>query len=92
MEPLVQLELAFLTLRTTSGICAAGRRPYYEGLGLENVGVELDKRGRIKVDHKFKTTADNVYAIGDVIDGPMLAHKVGFQLLISDCRGIDVID
>ncbi len=55
---------------------APGRRPYYEGLGLESVGVELDSRGRIQVDNRFKTTADNVYAIGDVIDGPMLAHKV----------------
>ena len=54
-----------------------GRRPFYEGLGLEAVGVELDQRGRIKVDHKFRTTASgNIYAIGDVIDGPMLAHKV----------------
>ncbi len=53
-----------------------GRRPYYEGLGLESVGVQLDKRGRIQVDKRFQTTADDVYAIGDVIDGPMLAHKV----------------
>ena len=59
------------------GVFGTGRRPFYQGLGLEDVGVELDKRGRIKVDDKFKTTASgNVYAIGDVIDGPMLAHKV----------------
>ena len=58
-------------------LLCTGRRPFYEGLGLESVGIEVDKRGRIKVDEKFKTNATgNVYAIGDVIDGPMLAHKV----------------
>lgn len=58
-------------------LCCAGRRPYYNGLGLEDAGVQLDERGRIKVDHNFKTTADGIFAIGDVIHGPMLAHKVG---------------
>jgi hypothetical protein len=55
----------------------AGRRPYVEGLGLDQVGVELDRRGRVQVDEHFKTTAPsgNIFAIGDVIDGPMLAHK-----------------
>ena len=48
-----------------------------EGLDLEKVGIELDKRGRVAVDEHFKTTAPsgNIFAIGDVIDGPMLAHK-----------------
>ena len=65
-----------------------GRRPYYEGLGLESVGVELDKRGRIQVDNRFKTTADDVYAIGDVIDGPMLAHKVcAMAPAVASCMG-----
>ncbi|KAK9902764.1 hypothetical protein WJX75_005307 [Coccomyxa subellipsoidea] len=63
------------TIEADVVLVSAGRRPYYEGLGLESVGVELDKRGRIQVDNRFKTTADDVYAIGDVIDGPMLAHK-----------------
>ncbi|CAK0784019.1 dihydrolipoamide dehydrogenase precursor [Coccomyxa viridis] len=64
------------TLEADVVLVSAGRRPFYEGLGLESAGIELDKRGRIKVDEKFKTTAaGNVYAIGDVIDGPMLAHK-----------------
>ncbi|EIE20004.1 dihydrolipoamide dehydrogenase of glycine decarboxylase from pisum Sativum [Coccomyxa subellipsoidea C-169] len=63
------------TIEADVVLVSAGRRPYYEGLGLESVGVELDSRGRIQVDNRFKTTADNVYAIGDVIDGPMLAHK-----------------
>lgn len=56
-------------------LMAVGRRPFTAGLGLENVGIELDKRGRIPVDESFKTSADGVYAIGDVIPGPMLAHK-----------------
>ena len=55
---------------------ALGRKPHTEGLGLEKIGVELDQRGRIKVDSKFQTTVPGVFAIGDVIPGPMLAHKV----------------
>jgi dihydrolipoamide dehydrogenase len=56
-------------------LLAAGRVPYTEGLGLETAGVELDAKGRIKVDEHFATTAKGVYAIGDVIGGAMLAHK-----------------
>ena len=59
-----------------------------EGLDLEKVGVELDKRGRVQVDEHFKTTAPsgNIFAIGDVIDGPMLAHKVCVALnTLSSC-------
>ena len=51
-----------------------GRRPYTEGLGLDKVGIELDK-GKIPVDDHLKTKVDNIYAIGDVIRGAMLAHK-----------------
>ena len=56
-------------------LVAVGRKPNTEGLGLESIGLELDERGRIPVDESFKTSVDNVYAIGDVIRGPMLAHK-----------------
>ena len=56
-------------------LVAAGRKPNTEGLGLENVGVETDERGRVKVDEQFRTNVEGVYAIGDVIPGPMLAHK-----------------
>src|SRR5213078_5411430 len=56
-------------------LVAVGRRPYTAGLGLEAVGVALDDRGRIKTDAKFATSAPGIYAIGDVIAGPMLAHK-----------------
>jgi dihydrolipoamide dehydrogenase len=56
-------------------LLATGRVPNTEGLGLEHVGIELDDRGRIPVDERFQTKRAQVYAIGDVIEGPMLAHK-----------------
>ncbi len=56
-------------------LVAIGRRPYTEGLGLEAVGVELDERRRVKTDHHFRTNVPGIWAIGDVIAGPMLAHK-----------------
>ncbi|HPA37174.1 MAG TPA: dihydrolipoyl dehydrogenase [Phenylobacterium sp.] len=62
------------TLQADYVLLAIGRRPYTFGLGLETVGVELDKRGFIPTDH-FKTSAPGVWAIGDAILGPMLAHK-----------------
>ena len=56
-------------------LVSIGRKPYTEGLGLENAGVELDERGRVKVDDHLRTNVENIYAIGDVIKGAMLAHK-----------------
>ncbi|MEO0552790.1 MAG: dihydrolipoyl dehydrogenase [Bacteroidota bacterium] len=56
-------------------LMAIGRKPYTEGLGLENVGIKTDDRGRIEVDDHLKTSVDNIYAIGDVVKGAMLAHK-----------------
>jgi dihydrolipoamide dehydrogenase len=56
-------------------LVAIGRRPYVEGLGLEAAGVVLDERGRIKTDAHFATSVPGIHAIGDVIAGPMLAHK-----------------
>ncbi|MFM2044029.1 MAG: dihydrolipoamide dehydrogenase [Pseudomonadota bacterium] len=56
-------------------LVAIGRRPFTEGLGLEQVGVALDDRRRIKVDDHFRTNVPGIWAIGDVIAGPMLAHK-----------------
>jgi dihydrolipoamide dehydrogenase len=56
-------------------LVAIGRRPYTEGLGLDKAGVETDERGFIRIDEQYKTTADGVYAIGDCVPGPMLAHK-----------------
>jgi dihydrolipoamide dehydrogenase len=63
------------TLTSDIVLVAVGRKAYTAGLGLDKAGVQLDERGRIKTDNHFKTTADGVYAIGDVIAGPMLAHK-----------------
>lgn len=56
-------------------LVAVGRKPYTEGLGLENVGVEVDERGRIATNHLLQTNVENIYAIGDVVKGAMLAHK-----------------
>jgi dihydrolipoamide dehydrogenase len=56
-------------------LLAVGRRPYTEGLGLENAGLFTDERGRIPVDEHLRTRLPHIYAIGDVIRGPMLAHK-----------------
>ena len=56
-------------------LVAIGRVPYTEGLGLEDAGVQLDSRGRIQTDAHFSTNVTGIYAIGDVIAGPMLAHK-----------------
>ncbi|XP_055854616.1 dihydrolipoyl dehydrogenase, mitochondrial isoform X1 [Episyrphus balteatus] len=56
-------------------LVCVGRKPYTEGLGLENVGIVVDDRGRIPVNAQLQTVVPNIYAIGDVIHGPMLAHK-----------------
>ena len=56
-------------------LVAVGRKPYTEGLNLSKVGVKLDDKGRIEVNNKLQTSVENIYAIGDVIKGPMLAHK-----------------
>ena len=56
-------------------LVSVGRKPNTIGLNLDNVNIDLDKKNRIKTDKNFKTNQDNIYAIGDVIAGPMLAHK-----------------
>ena len=56
-------------------LVSVGRHPAIDGLGLEEVGVAVSDRGRIKVDSRFETSVEDIFAIGDVIDGPMLAHK-----------------
>ena len=63
------------TLEADVVLVAIGRVPYTEGLGLEALGVKKDNRGRILVDPHYRTNVDGVHAIGDVIAGPMLAHK-----------------
>ena len=56
-------------------LVATGRKPYTDGLGLDALGVELSPRGQIKTDAQWRTNVPGIYAIGDAIDGPMLAHK-----------------
>ncbi|WP_337269349.1 dihydrolipoyl dehydrogenase [Oryzifoliimicrobium ureilyticus] len=56
-------------------LVATGRKPYTAGLGLEEVGVALDNRGRVEIDGHYRTNVPGIYAIGDVVKGPMLAHK-----------------
>ena len=56
-------------------LIAVGRKPYTEGLNLKKVSVKSDNQGRIQIDNKFQTSVKNIYAIGDVIGDPMLAHK-----------------
>lgn len=70
------------TLKADVVLVAIGRRPYTEGLGLDDLGVERDRGGRIIVDKNFKSTVDGVYAIGDVIEGPMLAHKAEDEAVV----------
>lgn len=62
-------------IETNSVLVAIGRVPFTEGLGLEDLGVAKDNRGRISVDEKFQTNVPGIFAIGDVIEGAMLAHK-----------------
>ena len=56
-------------------LVSVGRKPYTEGLNLMKVGIKKDQKGRIEVNKKLQTSVNNIYAIGDVIKGPMLAHK-----------------
>ena len=63
------------TLEAEVVLIATGRKPYTAGLGPEEAGVALDNRGRVEIDGHFKTNVDGIYAIGDVVRGPMLAHK-----------------
>jgi len=64
-----------LTFPADKVLVAVGRRPFTDGLGLDKAGVQLDEKKRIKVDAHLKTTVAGVWAIGDVVAGPMLAHK-----------------
>ncbi|RWE80423.1 MAG: dihydrolipoyl dehydrogenase [Mesorhizobium sp.] len=63
------------TIEADVVLVATGRRPYADSLGLQEAGVELDERGRVKTDAHLRTNVPGIYAIGDVIAGPMLAHK-----------------
>jgi dihydrolipoamide dehydrogenase len=62
-------------LEAETVLVAIGRRPFTEGLGLDKAGIALDERKRVKTDDRYRTNVGSIYAIGDVIAGPMLAHK-----------------
>ena len=63
------------TIEADVVLISVGRRPFTKYLNLEKIGVQTDKKGMVKVNKSFETNIKNIYAIGDVIDGPMLAHK-----------------
>ena len=73
-------------------VIAAGRAPDVEGLGLEEAGIERDDRGLIKVDGRMRTSLDGVWAIGDMVPGPALAHKASDEgiIAVEDAAGKDV--
>lgn len=71
----VVLKLGEESLEGDVVLCSIGRRPYTKDLGLENVGITLTEKGLIPVNGRFQTVVPAIYAIGDIIDGPMLAHK-----------------
>ena len=63
------------TLEADAVLVATGRRPFTDGLGLKEAGVNVDDRGRVAIDDHWRTNVEGIYAIGDVVQGPMLAHK-----------------
>lgn len=69
------MNFSWFQLDADTLLVCIGRRPYTAKLGLENVGVKVDQRGRIETNNRFQTNVPNIYAIGDCIQGPMLAHK-----------------
>lgn len=64
-------------------LVCVGRRPYTHNLGLEEMGIERDDRGRVPVNSRFQTVIPSIYAIGDCIHGPMLAHKAEDEAIIA---------
>lgn len=64
-------------------LVCVGRRPYTNNIGLEEVGVKKDERNRVVVDSRFQTSVPNIYAIGDAVEGPMLAHKAEDEGIIT---------
>lgn len=65
-------------------LVSIGRRPYTKELGLDSVKLKLDDKGRVPVNEKFQTSVPSIYAIGDVIAGPMLAHKAEVEKFLID--------
>jgi dihydrolipoamide dehydrogenase len=79
------------TLEADYLVIAGGRKPDFEGLGLEAAGIELEEDGKIKIDEFQKTSRDGVYAIGDIVRGPALAHKASEEgvVAVEHAAGVD---
>lgn len=75
----VEYEKKNISIDADAVLVCVGRRPYTKGLQLEAAGIVLDPKGLVKVDANFRTSKPHIYAIGDVIDGPMLAHKASHE-------------
>ena len=71
------------TIEADYVLVTVGRRPNTEEIGLEQVGIELDDRNRIKIDKQCRTNIDNIYAIGDIVEGLPLAHKASYEAKIA---------
>ncbi len=69
-------------LSTPMVLVAVGRKPYHEGLGLQELGMKINKQGQVVVDGNFQTSIPNIYAIGDLIEGAMLAHKASEEGIV----------
>jgi dihydrolipoamide dehydrogenase len=74
-----------ITLQAEKVLVAAGRKPYTENLGLEKAGVKLTDKGRIQINAAWQSSAPGIYAVGDITDGPMLAHK-------AEAEGVAVVE
>lgn len=70
-----EIEETKKTFQAEKALVAVGRKPYTEGLRLETLGITLTNRGFIPIDHDFRTAVSHIFAIGDTVEGPMLAHK-----------------
>lgn len=75
IEDKITITAGDMTLDGDAVLVGIGRKPYTDGLGLEKAGVQATPRGQIIVDEFFRTSVPHIYAVGDIIDGPMLAHK-----------------
>lgn len=71
----VEIDRQMATFEADVCLVAVGRRPYTKNLGLDIIGVEVNAKGFVQVDQRFQTSVPHVFAIGDLIEGPMLAHK-----------------
>ncbi len=81
LEVEIEREEGVERIRVEKMVVAIGRKPNTTGLGLEEIGVDMDRKGFIKVDNRQETTVENIYAIGDVTGPPMLAHKAYWEAL-----------